>query len=156
MTGPYTATATSVPDHRFRDRVLVVTEDPSFIADIRAVAEAERARVIACLGPAASPCFLDTLGRCPLAASCRVVVVESPPSGSFKYRLKDIPAGEYAERLQRVHPNTHVLFIPSSTALSGPTGEVAVVADRSESVRLLPWILRAPTYPGGAHERRKK
>lgn len=139
-----TATPSAVPAPKVRDRVLVVTEDPSLITEVRAVADSEGTRVIACLGPAASPCFLDDKGLCPLAASCRVVIVESPPGGSFKHHLTDIAAGDYAARLQRAHPGSYVLFIPARNALSGPTGEVAVVTDRSDSLHLLTWILRAP------------
>ena len=154
MTAVRTATLPRLSRTSSTDRVLVVTEDPDLIAQVRAIAEAEGARVIACLGPAASPCFLDDKGLCPLAATCRVVIVESPAQGSFKYHLTDIPAGAYAERLQRAHPETYVVLIPAVGALAGPTGEVAAVASREESLHLLSWILRAAAVSNGTSERR--
>ena len=156
MTLSKMAVPAAPPGRRLRDRVLVVTEDPSFIRRVRLVAEAEGATVTACLGPAASPCLLDENESCALASRCRVVIVESPPGGNFRYHLKDVSAGAYAECLQRAHPGSYVMFIPSLAELSGPTGEVAVVNDRGESVHLLKWILRSLRISKDAPERSKR
>lgn len=54
-------------------------------------------RVIACLGPTASPCFLEDEGMCPLVAGSAIVLVDAPFDGSFRRYWKQITAGEYAE-----------------------------------------------------------
>lgn len=77
----------------------------------RVSAEAEDGSVVACLGPAASPCFLDEKGSCPLAARSATVMVDAPESGVFRYHLTEIPAADYAERLQTAHPQTHVMLV---------------------------------------------
>ncbi len=128
---------------RGTERVLVVSEDPFYIGSVRSVAAPEGGRVIACLGPAASPCILDEKAICPLVENSSVVFVDSPPSGSFRGQLKEISAGDYAERLQRSHPHTYVVLVGAAAGSFGPTGEVAVVGDRAESLHLLKWILRA-------------
>ena len=156
MTSTATATPPAATRAAPRDRILVVTEDPSFIEQVRAAFDGEGTDVIGCLGPTASTCFLLVEGLCPLAEGCRVVVVESPPGGSFKNHLTDIVAGDYAERLQRAHPDAFVLLIPASSDPSGPTGEIAVVGDRRESIHLLTWVSRASAISKSARERRQK
>lgn len=128
---------------RGTERVLVVSEDPFYIESVRSVAAPGGGRVIACLGPAASPCILDEKAICSLAETSNVVLVDSPPSGSFCSPLREISAGDYAERLQRAHPHTCVVLVDAAAASVGPTGEVAVVGDRTESLHLLKLILRA-------------
>ena len=58
---------------RGTERVLVVSEDPLYIDSVRSVAAPEGASVIACLGPAASPCILDEKAICSLAERKSVV-----------------------------------------------------------------------------------
>jgi hypothetical protein len=106
-------------------------------------------RSIACLGPAAGPCFLDERGSCPLAAGATVLVVDAPVGGSFKCHLYDMPAGEYTERLQRAHPQCYVLLV-AGRGWVGPTGEVAVANDRDDALQLLTSVLRAPTIERAA------
>ena len=128
---------------RGTERVLVVSEDPLYIESVRSVAAPKGACVVACLGPAASPCILDEKAICSLAETSSIVFVDSPPSGAFRGHRGEIPAGDYAERLQRSHPHTHVVLVDAVAGSVGPTGEVAVVGDRAESLHLLRWILRA-------------
>lgn len=128
---------------RGTERVLVVSEDPFYIGSVRSVAAPEGGRVIACLGPAASPCILDEKALCPLAETSIVALVDSPPGGTFRGYLKESSAGGYAERLQRSHPHTYVVLVDVAAGSVGPTGEVAVVRDRAESLHLLKWILRS-------------
>lgn len=128
---------------RHPPRVLVVSEDPFFFDAVRTLVATEGGRVIACLGPAASPCILDRKDVCPLAAGSAIAIVDAPPDGVFRYHWKEISAGEYAERLQAAHQETYVLLSATEAGVTGPTGEVAVTVDRVETLHLLQWVLRA-------------
>lgn len=90
-------------------RVLVVSEDPFFVESVRAVAELVGGTVVACMGPAASPCALDEEAICPLVARSSIVMVDPPPSGAFRYHMTHISAHDYAARIRGAHPHTHVL-----------------------------------------------
>ena len=125
------------------DRILVVSEDAFFIEDARDKVGAEGGQVIACLGPAASPCELDREPMCPLAAGCGFVLVDAPPSGAFRYHDRDLQAGTYAERLQRAHPDSYVILIAPNLAEVGRTGEVAPVTRRTDALNIITWILRS-------------
>lgn len=122
-------------------RILVVSEDPFFIEHVRELVEFEGGRVIACLGPAASPCILDRKAVCPLAATSSVVIVDSPPAGAFRYHLTGIAAGDYAARLQRAQADSYVILIAHPGSLIGPTGDVTVVGDRDQGTHLLTWVM---------------
>ena len=62
--------------------VLVVSEDQAFIERVRATVTELGIRLIACLGPTASPCLLDETGVCPLAAGASIALIDAPPGGS--------------------------------------------------------------------------
>lgn len=136
---------------RKRSGVLVVSEDPAFIERVRGMVDQLGIRVIACLGPAASPCFLEDSGVCPLADGVSVVLVHSPPGGTFRYHWRQIPAAEYAQRLQTAHPGTFVILSSRDEDCSGPTGEIAVLHPET-ALLFLRWGLPAvPTQaPTGA------
>jgi hypothetical protein len=131
--------------------VLVVSEDPHFIERVRDLTLAERGRAVACLGPAASPCFLDESEYCPLASKSRTIIVDAPAGGSFRGCSGEIPAGSYAERVQRAHSDAYVLLIATPTFL-GPTGEGIVVGDRDEALELLGLILSFQVADAGGPE----
>ena len=137
------STVRSIYAHGPFDRILVVSEDAFFIEEVRGNLEAEGAVVIACLGPAASPCVLERDDACPLAEGCGFVLVDAPPSGVFRYHDRDLPAGTYAERVQRAHPSTYVILIAPVHARVGTTGEVAPVSRRADAVNIVTWILRS-------------
>lgn len=139
---------------RKRSGVLVVSEDPSFIQRVRETVSEMGVRVIACLGPAASPCFLDDTGMCPLAAGVSVVLVDAPPGGAFRYHWHEIGAADYAERLQRAHPGTFVIVSSSGDTFPGPTGEIAVLQPET-ALLLLRWGL-PEVVPQGAHNARRR
>lgn len=122
--------------------VLVVSEDPFFIERARALIGSEGGRVVACLGPTASPCILDEKLVCPLAARAAVALVDAPAGGVFRHHWKEMPAGDYAARLQRAHPQTFVLLCVAAVGQAGPTGEVHVGEGRDEALRQLVWLLR--------------
>ncbi|MGI8708921.1 MAG: hypothetical protein ACR2LG_12095 [Actinomycetota bacterium] len=124
-------------------RVLVVSEDPCFIERARAIVGTEGGRLIACLGPTASPCILDEKLVCPLAARTAVALVDAPAGGVFRHHWREIPAGDYAVRLQRAHPQTFVILSVLAVGQAGPTGEVAVGEGRDEALQQLVWLLRA-------------
>ena len=124
--------------------VLVVSEDPAFIERVRATVTESGLRLIACLGPTASPCFLDDSGVCPLAAGASIALVDAPPGGSFRYHWHQVPAAEYAEKLQRAHPGTFVVVSSRDDSSPGPTGEIAVLHPET-ALLLLRWGL--PTAP---------
>lgn len=124
--------------------VLVVSEDPAFIERVRGTVTELGIRVIACLGPTASPCFLDESGVCPLAAGVSIALIDAPPGGSFRYHWRQVPAAEYAERLQRAHPDTFVVVSSRDDCSPGPTGEIAVLHPET-ALLLLRWGL--PSAP---------
>lgn len=130
----------TAPAERKHD-VLVVSESPEFVAEAHKALRPSGARVIACLGPAQAPCYLDDEGSCPLAGHCAVVFVDSPPSGVFTCHSLQVQAGAYAERLQRAHPKTLVLLAGAPVGTSGPTGEVAQVADRDSGLDIVRSLL---------------
>lgn len=121
--------------------VLIVSESPEFLAEAHKALRPQGGRVIACLGPAQAPCFLDDRGSCPLAGHCAVVLVDSPPSGVFHHHWLEIPVGIYSERLQRAHPETLVLLVGAPVGSSGPTGEVAGVLDRASALDIVRSLL---------------
>jgi hypothetical protein len=141
------ATAVRVPPSverpRKENRVLVVSEDPFFIEEARAVLSCCGARVIGCLGPAHSDCDLYVKGSCALAASAAVAVVDAPRSGAFRYHHVDIGAAEYGEALQHRHPETHIILCGGREGSVGPTGEIAVTKERHEALYVLTRMLRA-------------
>lgn len=126
---------------RGRPRVLAVSEDPDYIQDLRGAVEERGATLVACLGPAASPCFLDKREVCPLAASSDIVLIDAPPSGCFKNHSLEIEAGDYAERLQRAHPDILVVLVAPIEG-AGPTGEVMVTEGRTSAYLLLDQLLQ--------------
>lgn len=128
---------------RKRSGVLVVSENPDFIERVRETVSELGVRVIACLGPAASPCFLDDTGTCPLAAGVSVVLVDAPPDGAFRYYWHAVGAADYAERLQRAHPGTFVIVSSRGDTSPGPTGEIAVLQPET-ALLLLRWGLPEP------------
>lgn len=126
-----------------RSRILVVSEDPFFVEEARAVLEWTGASVVSCLGPAHARCDLYFKGSCPLARRARIALVDAPTSGRFRYHGNDIQAGRYAEDLQRAHSRTHVFLCGAPLGASGPTGEVAVTPTRSDTLDVLTRLLRA-------------
>jgi hypothetical protein len=123
-------------------RILVVSEDPFFIEEANAVLSCAGARVVGCLGPAHTDCDLCVKGSCAFASSVAVVLVDSPRSGTFRYHTVGIPAGEYAEALQRHHPETHVMLCGAPVGSAGPTGEIARATDRHQALYVLTRLLR--------------
>jgi hypothetical protein len=124
-------------------RILLVTEDPYFIQETTAVLEWSGAKVISCLGPAHTDCYLYDKGSCPLARSVDIALVDSPQDGEFRYHATEIAAGAYAESLQRGHPQTHVVLCGAPEGFSGPTGEVGLVADHRQALFVLTRLLRS-------------
>jgi len=124
-------------------RVLLVTEDPFFIEEARVVLEGAGARVISCLGPAHTACNLYARGSCPLAQRSSMALVDSPAGGDFRYHATAISSGEYAEDLQRSHPDTHVLICGAAIGSAGPTGEVTTTEDRQQALFVLTRLLRS-------------
>ena len=123
--------------------VLVVTQDPHFIGAIQDVVVPAGGRVLGCLGPADSHCPLEERSVCPMAAHSDVVVVDSPPSGSFGHVGREVPAGLYAERLRRTHPGRLVLLCGAFPGLAGASGEVAHVEDRLKALATIEALLAA-------------
>lgn len=147
------ASARPLPHGPF-DRILVVSEDAFFIEEVKEKIGAEGGNVIACLGPATSPCVLEREDACPLAEGCGFVLVDAPEDGVFRYHSRDLPAGTYAERVQRAHPSSYVILIAPPDARVGTTGEVAPVGRRSDALNIVTWILRsdaAEQGPDGRH-----
>lgn len=121
--------------------VLIVSEDPDFIEETRAVLQSKTAPVISCLGPAQSECELDVGGWCPLASHVGMVIVDAPQNGVFRWHQWELPAGSYASRLARIHPSAFVLLVGAEVGRSGPAGGVAHAADRSEALSIIQFAL---------------
>jgi len=89
--------------------MLLVTEDPSFIDDVRDAIGVTH-DVVTCLGPAQVGCLMESRGTCPLVSRSAIALVDSPPTGDFFDHYRGIPSILYAERLARAHPGTEVLM----------------------------------------------
>jgi hypothetical protein len=92
-----------------KSRMVLVTEDPSFIDDVRR-AVGRTHTVLTCLGPAQGGCLMDKRGTCPLVSRSELTLVDSPPTGDFFDHYHGIPSILYAERLAQAHPGTEVLM----------------------------------------------
>ena len=125
-----------------RKSVLVVSEDPTFIASIR-----ERfagiGAVVACVGPGDGRCNLDLKGACRLVEHADVAIVDSPPSGAFSWAWHKVPATEYAERIAAHYLDTFVVLCGAPDTYPGDGGEVSVAPDRESGVELSRWALHA-------------
>ena len=141
-TRPRSASPVTAPEGMHGIRVLVVSEDPYFLDEASIVLGYDGVRVVGCLGPAHTACELYVNGSCPLTMHSDVVLVDSPKSGEFRYRLEAVPAGKYAEDLQRRHVGAHVLLCGAPIGRSGPTGEVSVLEDRREALFIITRFLR--------------
>jgi hypothetical protein len=84
------------------NRVLVVTEDPTFIQEVRSELGGEAA-VVACLGPGQGHCAMEHRGTCSLAAGADYVLVDVPAGGTFHDHYKGIAGISYAEKLAETH-----------------------------------------------------
>lgn len=122
-------------------RILVVTEDPFFIEEVRDRFRPTGSKVMACLGPSQSPCLMEVSGTCTLAEHSSIVVVDSPRSGVFAGRWGMIPAGTYAEKLSQRHPDSFVILAGAPVGLAGATGEVASVRHRAAALDLISWAV---------------
>jgi methyl coenzyme M reductase subunit C len=87
------------------NRVLVVTEDPAFIQEVRSELGGAAA-VVACLGQ--GHCAMKQRGTCSLAAGADYVLVDVPAGGAFHDHHKGIAGITYAERLAETHPDSSV------------------------------------------------
>ena len=121
--------------------VLVVSEDHHFIEAVHGIVREGGGRSAGCLGPANTPCDLETRRICPLAAHSSVVLVDAPASGSFRYGAGVVPAGEYAERRAEFHPGRLGLLSGARPGAVGAAGEVAHVADRLQAVATIQALL---------------
>ena len=101
-------------------RVLVVTEDPSFVEEVRSKFGGVR-QIVACLGPAQRSCLMDRYGMCSLAEHSEFVLVDSPATGAFNDHYHGIPAISYAERLAETHPRTEVIMCDPLRHGEGPS-----------------------------------
>lgn len=120
-----------------RRRVLIVSEDPEFIASAQESVRGSDIQVIACLGPTHGRCDLYEDGACRLLPAVDSVLVDAPATGEFRYHVDRVSAGRYAEDLQRAHPSAHVYLCGIHEGMAGPTGEVTVLADRGIARELL-------------------
>ena len=126
-------------------RLVCVSEDPAFIHEVQHELRSYGVHVVGCLGPIHSSCPLMCGDHCTLATEADLVLVDSPPSGSFVHYWQEIQVGPYAELLQRDHPETLVIVCGAPLIRSGPSGEVSHVSDREEALDLLRWLAR--THP---------
>lgn len=122
--------------------VLVVSEDAALIHSAGEALRSKDVRVIGCLGPAHSRCELEDRGSCPLAAKASLVLIEPPPRGIFRHHWKVVPAGTYAEALQKAHPSSTVILCGTAEGEAGPSGDVT----HSSSARSLLALVRATPY----------
>ena len=125
--------------------ILVITEDPHFITAVHDLIGPEGGRVVGCLGPANSHCPLEERQSCGMAAHSAVAIVDVPSSGSFGRpgSIEAVPAGEYAERLQAMHPRLKVLLCGAIPGASGASGEVGHVTERLTALATLQALLQA-------------
>jgi len=128
-----------------RKSVLVVSEDPTFIANIR-----ERfagiGAVVACVGPGDGRCNLDLKGACRLVDHADVAIVDPPPSGAFSRAWHKVPATDYAERIAAHYPETFVILCGVPDPYFEVNPEVAVALDRESGVELSRWALHVRGY----------
>lgn len=89
-------------------RVLVVTEDPAFLEQVRD--RLSSFEVVACMGPAQRTCLMERDGVCALAQRSDLALVDSPVTGEFFDHYHGIPAISYAEHLAETHPGTEVIL----------------------------------------------
>lgn len=115
-------------------KALIVSEDPEFIFRAQEMMHG-RCKVVGCLGPVNTPCPLETEGRCSLAESADVVIVDAP-SGVFSHRSTSSPAGPYAGHLRAACPESLVV-LESPDFVAGATGGTAHVSDRKHALALL-------------------
>lgn len=127
----------SISARRSLDHVLVVSEDPRFIVRMQDLLRVKGVEIRGCLGPANTPCSLQSKAVCPLAEGAGLVIVDSPRSGSFVYEWSSMPAGRYAERLSRAHPGAPVILCGAPEGASGPSSEVTHVENRAAAEELL-------------------
>ncbi|HEU4480595.1 MAG TPA: hypothetical protein VFS18_01810 [Actinomycetota bacterium] len=127
--------------------ILMVSESPERVVAAQRAMKAVGIRVVACLGPAQSPCFFDEGHRCPFVDHAPVVIVDAPRSGSFRHEWKDIPAGVYAERVAAMHPGGLVLLCGAPEGAGGPTGDVTATPEDALSIieSLSDLFVRPPT-----------
>lgn len=118
-----------------RKSVLVVSEDPYFIASIRKRFAGVGA-VVACVGPGDGRCNLDLKDSCRLVEHADVAIVDSPPSGVFSWAWHKVPATDYAERIAAHYLDTFVILCGVADPLPGGSGEVAIAPDRESGVEL--------------------
>jgi hypothetical protein len=142
----------------FPDEILLVSEDPQFVFEMQTSMDKQGLKVIGCLGPAHTHCnLIDDDSDCPLTTNAFLAIVDSPPSGVFNYHWKSEPAGIYAEKLARRHPECFVILCGAPTALAGASGEVAHVPDRAAALELLQWVAISYGFsPSGANGSHKK
>lgn len=136
---PRSARAGALDPPLRRSRLLVVSEDPAFVEQVRS-AVAVGVQVVACLGPTASDCVLEDQASCPLAERSSVVLVDQPPGGVFRYHWKHLSAPDYADLLQRVHPSA-VVLLTSGESPSDEHREGVPYMARVTALRLLTWLL---------------
>ena len=125
----------SIDTRRGPATILVVSEDPSFLASAHERLTPLGARVTGCLGPVASPCQLDAKGYCSLAGRAQIVIVDAPVSGAFTYHSLSLLAAAYASRLALAHPESLVLLCGVAEG-AGPTGDAVCVNDRETAVNV--------------------
>lgn len=119
-----------------RTEVLIVSEDPAFLERARSEFLEVGIWTVACLGPAGSPCLLDTNGFCSIARHALAALVDSPRTGVFEMGDDRIGAGTYAERLAEIHPDLFVVLVGDS-ADAGPSPDVAHARDRDIAISLI-------------------
>lgn len=118
-------------------RVLIVSEDAALLHRATQALKAVGVQASGCLGPAHSHCFLEDHRLCPLATHVDVAIVDSPPAGSFNCHWKEIGAGDYAESLQRAHPDCKVILCGAPEGGSGATGEVLLAPTTQSALALV-------------------
>jgi hypothetical protein len=118
-------------------RVLIVSEDADWMHRATRELKEEGIETSGCLGPAHSHCFLEDHRPCPLAAHVEVAIVDSPPEGSFTCHLKDVGAGDYAESLQRAHPDCRVILCGAPEGAAGATGEILLAPTKRSAIDLV-------------------
>lgn len=123
-------------------RVVIVSEDPAFIEEVRGELEDASTKIVACLGPTASPCHLDDKQACPLVGRSQIVLIDAPAGGYFRRHWKQVAAWDYADRLQKAHPLSLVVLATNGGDFRGG-GEEVVVRQRETALLFLKWALPA-------------
>lgn len=119
-----------------RTTILVVSENPELI-HLAHERLGDRLRVIGCLGPANSPCNLESRTTCPLAGHASLAIVDTPSSGVFHYHRKLVSATAYAEDLQRAHPHCTVILCGAPKGSCEETGNITTVPSTVSLLKLL-------------------